>query len=89
MMKASGSSLQILASFTNGSLAQLPNPRQSTAKEINRRIQHAIQVRSSERMYQEHIAPLVLVFKDAHIESKVRPELLQRDRGIPLLLSVM
>uniref|UniRef100_A0A8C5BQA7 adenylate cyclase n=1 Tax=Gadus morhua TaxID=8049 RepID=A0A8C5BQA7_GADMO len=60
----------ILASFTNGSLAQLPNPRQSTAKEINRRIQHAIQVRSGDRMHQEHIAPFTLVFKDTHIESK-------------------
>ncbi|CAL8314598.1 unnamed protein product [Lota lota] len=60
----------ILASFTNGSLPQLPNARQSTAKEINRRIQHAIQVRSGERMHQEHIAPLTLVFKDTHIESK-------------------
>ena len=89
MMKASEPSLQILASFTNGSLAQLPNPRQSTAKEINRRIQHAIQVRSGDRMHQEHIAPSTLVFKDTHIESKVRPELLHRDRGIPLLLTVM
>ncbi|KAM4633196.1 adenylate cyclase type 8 [Polymixia lowei] len=60
----------ILASFTNGSLPQLPNARQSTAKEINKRIEHAIEVRSSERMHKEHITPLALVFKDTHIEGK-------------------
>ncbi|XP_029903305.1 adenylate cyclase type 8 [Myripristis murdjan] len=60
----------ILASFTNGSLPQLPNARHSTSKEINKRIEHAIKVRSSERMHREHITPLTLVFKDAHIEGK-------------------
>lgn len=60
--------LQILASFTNGSL---PNIWQSTSKEINKRIKHAIEVRSSERMHREHITTLTLVFKDAHIEEKV------------------
>ncbi|XP_030626857.1 adenylate cyclase type 8 [Chanos chanos] len=63
----------ILASFTNGSLPQLPNTasaRRSTSKEINKRIQHAIEVRSSERMRQEHITPATLVFKDTHIEEK-------------------
>ncbi|XP_070781496.1 adenylate cyclase type 8 [Enoplosus armatus] len=57
----------ILASFTNGSL---PNIWQSTSKEINKRIHHAIEVRSSERMHREHITPLTLVFKDTHIEEK-------------------
>ncbi|XP_057679596.1 adenylate cyclase type 8 [Corythoichthys intestinalis] len=57
----------ILASFTNGSL---PNIWPSTSKEINERIKHAIEVRSSERMHQEHISPLSLVFKDTHIEDK-------------------
>ncbi|KAF0023543.1 adenylate cyclase type 8 isoform X2 [Scophthalmus maximus] len=57
----------ILASFTNGSL---PNIWQSTSKEINKRIKHAIEVRSSERMHKEHITPLTLVFKDTHIEEK-------------------
>ncbi|XP_068198267.1 adenylate cyclase type 8 isoform X2 [Antennarius striatus] len=57
----------ILASFTNGSV---PNIWQSTSKEINKRIKHAIEVRSSERMHQEHITPLTLVFKDTHIEDK-------------------
>uniref|UniRef100_A0A8C2Z5L4 adenylate cyclase n=1 Tax=Cyclopterus lumpus TaxID=8103 RepID=A0A8C2Z5L4_CYCLU len=59
----------ILASLTNGSL---PNLWQSTSKEINKRIKHAIEVQSSERMHREHITPLTLVFKDAHIEDKVR-----------------
>nr|XP_057913497.1 adenylate cyclase type 8 isoform X2 [Doryrhamphus excisus] len=57
----------ILASFTNGSL---PNIWRSTSKEINERIKHAIEVRSSERMHKEHITPLSLVFKDIHIEDK-------------------
>ncbi|XP_053192662.1 adenylate cyclase type 8 [Scomber japonicus] len=57
----------ILASFTNGSL---PNIWHSTSKEINKRIKHAIEVRSSERMHMEHITPLTLVFKDTDIEDK-------------------
>ncbi|XP_061602725.1 adenylate cyclase type 8 [Cololabis saira] len=57
----------ILASFTNGSL---PSIWQSTSREINKRIKHAIEVRSSERMHNEHITPLSLVFKDSHIEDK-------------------
>ncbi|XP_059212269.1 adenylate cyclase type 8 [Centropristis striata] len=57
----------ILASFTNGSV---PNIWQSTSKEINKRIKHAIEVRSSDRMHREHITPLTLVFKDTHIEDK-------------------
>uniref|UniRef100_A0AAY4B7N4 adenylate cyclase n=1 Tax=Denticeps clupeoides TaxID=299321 RepID=A0AAY4B7N4_9TELE len=63
----------ILASFTNGSLAQLPNrsaPIRSTSKEINKRIEHAIEVRSSELMRQKHITPFTMVFKDSHIENK-------------------
>ncbi|XP_049914175.1 adenylate cyclase type 8 [Epinephelus moara] len=57
----------ILASFTNGSL---PHIWHSTSKEINKRIKHAIEVRSSDRMHREHITPLTLVFKDKHIEDK-------------------
>ncbi|KAM4529157.1 adenylate cyclase type 8 [Fundulus diaphanus] len=57
----------ILASFTNGSLSSL---WQCTSREINRRIKHAIEVRSSERMHNEHITALTLVFKDTHIENK-------------------
>ncbi|XP_036942190.1 adenylate cyclase type 8 isoform X3 [Acanthopagrus latus] len=58
---------QILASFTNGSV---PNIWHSTSKEINKRIKHAIEVRSSDRMHRKHITPLTLVFKDTHIEDK-------------------
>uniref|UniRef100_H2MEQ6 adenylate cyclase n=1 Tax=Oryzias latipes TaxID=8090 RepID=H2MEQ6_ORYLA len=57
----------ILASFTNGSL---PSIWQSNSREIKKRIKHAIEVRSSERMHKEHITPLTLVFKDALIEAK-------------------
>uniref|UniRef100_A0A672YTC9 adenylate cyclase n=1 Tax=Sphaeramia orbicularis TaxID=375764 RepID=A0A672YTC9_9TELE len=57
----------ILASFTNGSL---PNIWHSTSKEINKRIKHAIEVRSSVLMHKQHITPLTLVFKDTHIEDK-------------------
>ncbi|XP_020775635.1 adenylate cyclase type 8 [Boleophthalmus pectinirostris] len=57
----------ILASFTNGSLT---NIWQSTSKEINKRIKHAIEVRSSDLMHKEHITPLTLVFKNNHIEEK-------------------
>ncbi|KAF5900273.1 adenylate cyclase type 8-like isoform X1, partial [Clarias magur] len=59
----------ILASFT---MVQLPNSRNrySSGKEINKRIEHAIDLRSTERMQQEHITSSTLVFKDAHIEKK-------------------
>ncbi|MFT7813041.1 adenylate cyclase type 8-like [Arapaima gigas] len=63
----------ILATLTNGSLAQLPNQlaaQHSGTREIHRRIKRAIEVRSSERMRKEHIEPITLVFKDAHIEDK-------------------
>ncbi|KAJ0060911.1 hypothetical protein NL108_001762, partial [Boleophthalmus pectinirostris] len=60
--------IQILASFTNGSLT---NIWQSTSKEINKRIKHAIEVRSSDLMHKEHITPLTLVFKNNHIEEKL------------------
>uniref|UniRef100_A0A3B5L8C3 adenylate cyclase n=1 Tax=Xiphophorus couchianus TaxID=32473 RepID=A0A3B5L8C3_9TELE len=42
-----------------------------TSREINKRIKHAIEVRSSERMRKEHITALTLVFKDTHIENKI------------------
>uniref|UniRef100_A0A8C9VYB7 adenylate cyclase n=1 Tax=Scleropages formosus TaxID=113540 RepID=A0A8C9VYB7_SCLFO len=63
----------ILATLTNGSLAQLPNQlaaQRSGTREIHRRIEHAIEVRSGERMRKEHIEPITLVFKDMHIEDK-------------------
>uniref|UniRef100_A0AAR2J3T8 adenylate cyclase n=1 Tax=Pygocentrus nattereri TaxID=42514 RepID=A0AAR2J3T8_PYGNA len=63
----------ILATFTNGSLVQLPNPTAaqcSRSREINKRIEQAIEVRSSERLQKEHITPLTLVFKDSNVEEK-------------------
>ncbi|XP_051954794.1 adenylate cyclase type 8-like [Xyrauchen texanus] len=62
--------MEILASFTNGSYTQLPNSLAHRSKEINKRIDHAIDLRSSERMRQEHITPVTLVFKDMNIEEK-------------------
>uniref|UniRef100_A0A8B9RDW3 adenylate cyclase n=1 Tax=Astyanax mexicanus TaxID=7994 RepID=A0A8B9RDW3_ASTMX len=65
----------ILATFTNGSMGQLPNLNAvlcSGSREINKRIRQAIEVRSSERMRKEHITPLTLVFKDANVEGKVQ-----------------
>ncbi|XP_051952113.1 adenylate cyclase type 8-like [Xyrauchen texanus] len=60
---------EILASFTNGSYP-LPNSSATRSKEINKRINHAIDLRSSEKMRQEHITPATLVFKDMNIEEK-------------------
>ncbi|XP_076129258.1 adenylate cyclase type 8 [Alosa pseudoharengus] len=60
----------ILASFTNGSLAHMPSGQRSVSREINKRIEHAIEVRSSELMRQKHITPLTMVFKDTHLEDK-------------------
>uniref|UniRef100_A0A8C2D1V0 adenylate cyclase n=1 Tax=Cyprinus carpio TaxID=7962 RepID=A0A8C2D1V0_CYPCA len=64
--------ISILASFSHGSYTQLPTSSvcRSTSKEINKRIEHAIDLRSSERMRQEHITSATLVFKDTHIEEK-------------------
>ncbi|KAL2082185.1 hypothetical protein ACEWY4_022003 [Coilia grayii] len=58
----------ILASFTNGSLAHMPSAPRSASREINKRIEHAIEVRSSELMRQKHITPFTMVFKDTHLE---------------------
>ncbi|XP_066569347.1 adenylate cyclase type 8 [Amia ocellicauda] len=63
----------ILATFTTGTGSQLPHQmatKLSGSWEINKCIEHAIEVRSSERLRQEHIAPITLGFKDAHIEAK-------------------
>ncbi|KTG43828.1 hypothetical protein cypCar_00023370 [Cyprinus carpio] len=63
---------EILASFSHGSYTQLPTSSvcRSTSKAINKRIEHAIDLRSSERMRQEHITSATMVFKDTHIEEK-------------------
>ncbi|XP_062303434.1 adenylate cyclase type 8 [Osmerus eperlanus] len=63
----------ILATFTNGSLVQLPNQlaaQRSGSREVYRRIREAIEVRSSEHMRKEHITSVTQVFKDVHIEGK-------------------
>lgn len=65
---------QILATFTNGSLTQLPNQiaaQRSGLQEVNRRICQAIEVRSSERIRKEHITTFTQVFKDTNMEGKV------------------
>ncbi|XP_023817915.1 adenylate cyclase type 8-like isoform X3 [Oryzias latipes] len=62
----------ILATFTNGSLTQLPNQiaARSGSREVNKRIQQSMEVRSSERMRKEHITTFTQVFKDAQMEGK-------------------
>ncbi|XP_034153418.1 adenylate cyclase type 8 isoform X2 [Esox lucius] len=63
----------ILATFSNSSLSQLPNQlavQRTGTREVNQRIQRAIEVRSSERMRQEHITTFTQEFKDRHIEDK-------------------
>ncbi|XP_068612677.1 adenylate cyclase type 8 [Brachionichthys hirsutus] len=63
----------ILATFTNGSLSQLPNhiaAQKSGSREVNKRIRQAMEVRSSERMRKEHITTFTQVFKDAAMEGK-------------------
>lgn len=68
---------QILATFTNGSLTQLPNniaAQRSGTREVNKRIRQAMEVRSSERMRKEHITTFTQVFKDSHVEGKVTRE---------------
>uniref|UniRef100_A0A8C4F191 Adenylate cyclase type 8 n=1 Tax=Dicentrarchus labrax TaxID=13489 RepID=A0A8C4F191_DICLA len=63
----------ILATFTNGSLTQLPNQiaaQRSGSREVNKRICQAMEVRSSERMRKEHITTFTQVFKDSNMEGK-------------------
>nr|XP_055042166.1 adenylate cyclase type 8 isoform X1 [Misgurnus anguillicaudatus]XP_055042167.1 adenylate cyclase type 8 isoform X1 [Misgurnus anguillicaudatus] len=85
---------KILASFSNTSYSQLPNSStlRSTSKEINKRIEHAIDLRSSERMRQEHITPTTLVFKDTHIEEKfsqVRDEMFKTNLVCSFIMFVL
>uniref|UniRef100_A0A667YQQ2 adenylate cyclase n=1 Tax=Myripristis murdjan TaxID=586833 RepID=A0A667YQQ2_9TELE len=61
----------ILATFSGGSLSQLPRPpARSGSREVNRRIRQAIQVRSGERMRREHISTFTQEFQDTHMEGK-------------------
>uniref|UniRef100_A0A8C1K1D6 Adenylate cyclase type 8 n=1 Tax=Cyprinus carpio TaxID=7962 RepID=A0A8C1K1D6_CYPCA len=61
----------------------------STSKVINKRIEHAIDLRSSERMRQEHITSATMVFKDTHIEEKWFPRLSSLLKLAILLLVVV
>ncbi|XP_067844528.1 adenylate cyclase type 8-like [Heptranchias perlo] len=50
-----------------------PQPSTSSRiEEINKRIEHAIEVRSSDQLRNEYIKELTLVFKDSDIEKKYR-----------------
>ncbi|KAF6734929.1 Adenylate cyclase type 8 [Oryzias melastigma] len=84
----------ILATFTNGSLTQLPNQvaARSGSREVNKRIQQAMEVRSSERMRKEHITTFTQVFKDAQMEGKysqMRDELFKSNMVCSFILLLL
>ncbi|XP_070787019.1 adenylate cyclase type 8 [Enoplosus armatus] len=85
----------ILATFTNGSLTQLPNQiaaQQSGSREVNKRICQAMEVRSSERMRKEHITTFTQVFKDSHMEGKysqMRDELFKSNMVCSFILLLL
>uniref|UniRef100_H3CM90 adenylate cyclase n=1 Tax=Tetraodon nigroviridis TaxID=99883 RepID=H3CM90_TETNG len=84
----------ILATFTNGSLTQLPNQvaAQRSGREVNKRIRQAIEVRSSERIRKEHITTFTQVFKDTNIEAKysqMRDELFKSNMVCSFILSLL
>ncbi|XP_030610990.1 adenylate cyclase type 8-like, partial [Archocentrus centrarchus] len=85
----------ILATFTNGSLTQLPNhiaAQRSGTREVNKRIRQAIEVRSSERMRKEHITTFTQVFKDSHMEGKysqMRDELFKSNMACSFILLLL
>ncbi|KAM7365855.1 hypothetical protein PAMP_016750 [Pampus punctatissimus] len=85
----------ILATFTNGSLTQLPNQigaQQSGSREVNKRIREAMKVRSSERMRKEHITTFTQVFKDSHMEGKfshMRDELFKSNMVCSFILLLL
>ncbi|XP_045907833.1 adenylate cyclase type 8 [Micropterus dolomieu] len=85
----------ILATFTNGSLTQLPNQvaaQQSGSREVNKRICQAMKVRSSERMRKEHITTFTQVFKDSHMEGKysqMRDELFKSNMVCSFILLLL
>ncbi|KAM7375599.1 hypothetical protein PAMA_014619 [Pampus argenteus] len=85
----------ILATFTNGSLTQLPNQigaQQSGLREVNKRIREAMKVRSSERMRKEHITTFTQVFKDSHMEGKfshMRDELFKSNMVCSFILLLL
>ncbi|XP_071335672.1 adenylate cyclase type 8 isoform X2 [Trachinotus anak] len=85
----------ILATFTNGSLTQLPNQiaaQRSGSREVNKRIRQALEVRSSERMRKEHITTFTQVFKDSHMEGKysqMRDELFKSNMVCSFILLLL
>uniref|UniRef100_A0A3Q3ALI7 adenylate cyclase n=1 Tax=Kryptolebias marmoratus TaxID=37003 RepID=A0A3Q3ALI7_KRYMA len=85
----------ILATFTNGSLTQLPNhiaAQRSGSREVNKRIRQAMEVRSSERMRKEHITTFTQVFKDAQMEGKysqIRDELFKSNMVCSFVLLIL
>ncbi|XP_075871280.1 adenylate cyclase type 8-like isoform X2 [Nelusetta ayraudi] len=85
----------ILATFTNGSLTQLPNQiavQRSGLREVNKRIRQAMEIRSSERMRKEHITAFTQVFKDSHMEGKysqMRDELFKSNMVCSFILLVL
>ncbi|XP_054864248.1 adenylate cyclase type 8-like isoform X2 [Amphiprion ocellaris] len=85
----------ILATFTNGSLTQLPNQvaaQRSGSREVNKRIRQAMEVRSSERMRKEHITTFTQVFKDSHMEGKysqMRDELFKSNMVCSFILLLL
>ncbi|KAL3999871.1 cAMP-dependent protein kinase regulator [Sarotherodon galilaeus] len=85
----------ILATFTNGSLTQLPNhiaAQRSGTREVNKRIRQAMEVRSSERMRKEHITTFTQVFKDSHVEGKysqMRDELFKSNMVCSFILLLL
>ncbi|XP_035533303.1 adenylate cyclase type 8-like [Morone saxatilis] len=85
----------ILATFTNGSLTQLPNQiaaQRSGSREVNKRICQAMEVRSSERMRKEHITTFTQVFKDSNMEGKysqMRDELFKSNMVCSFILLLL
>ncbi|XP_035989750.1 adenylate cyclase type 8 isoform X2 [Fundulus heteroclitus] len=85
----------ILATFTNGSLTQLPNhiaAQRSGSREVNKRICQAMEVRSSERMRKEHITTFTQVFKDSQMEGKysqMRDELFKSNMVCSFILVIL
>ncbi|XP_072899451.1 adenylate cyclase type 8 isoform X3 [Hemitrygon akajei] len=65
-----------LAALTRNSINLLPNHLaqalhvQSGPEEINKRIEHTIDLRSGDKLRREHIKPFSLMFKDSSLEEK-------------------
>ncbi|MEJ1288532.1 hypothetical protein NN561_019563 [Cricetulus griseus] len=68
-----------LAALTRNSINLLPNHLaqalhvQSGPEEINKRIEHTIDLRSGDKLRRVHIKPFSLTFKDSSLEHKISP----------------